>query len=110
MQIGDITQTLVHDVFNLNTKNRKVQERRFIERFAKPLDALQNATFHQEGMKRQKLMGLNKAEQVKAILCEPVFAMDESNKKNLNAWGRQFHNRTSKKRSRKNHQCDFCLI
>ena len=76
--MGDITQTLVHDVFLLNMNNKKVQERFCVEPFANPLDALQYSVSYEEEVKRS--MGTSVAEQPKAIKSEPIFAVDEPNR------------------------------
>ena len=55
-ELGDITQSLVHDIFILNVKTKKVQKRLCVEPFANPADALQYAISYEEGMPRQRSM------------------------------------------------------
>ena len=110
-ELGDITQTLVHDVFILNMNNKKVQERLCVELFANPLDALQNTVSYEEGVKRQRSMGMSAAEQPKAIKSEPVFAIDKTNRRECYRCGAEIFNlKHSKKCPAKNHRCEFCSI
>ena len=48
---GEITQTLVHDVFILNMNNKKVQKKLCVESFNDPQDALKYANSYEEGVK-----------------------------------------------------------
>ena len=105
---GDITQTLVHDVFILNMNNKKGQGRLCVELFAKPADALQNAISYEEGLRRQKSMGTSVTEQPKAIKCELVFAVERSNKKR--ECYRCGANNFTMDHLKKNHQCEFCSV
>ena len=61
-ELGEITQTLVHDVFILNMNHKKVQEKLCVEPFNEPQEVLQYAISYEEGVKRQKSMGLGAAE------------------------------------------------
>ena len=56
-ELGEITQTLVHDVFILNMNNKKVQEKLCVEPFNDPQDALKYAISYEEGVKTQKTKG-----------------------------------------------------
>ena len=49
-ELGEITQTLVHDVFILNMNNKKVQKL-CVEPFNDPQEALQYAISYEEGIK-----------------------------------------------------------
>ena len=66
-ELGEITQTLVHDVFILNMNNKKVQEKHCVEPYENPQDALQYAISYEEGIKRQKSMGVGVAENSKVV-------------------------------------------
>ena len=79
-ELGEITPTLVHDVFILKMNNKKVQERLCVEPFANPQDALHYAISYEEGMKRQKSMGTSVVDQHK-VKSEPVFSVDKHNRR-----------------------------
>ena len=106
-ELGEITQTLVHDVFILNMNNKKVQEKLCVEPFDDPQDALKYAISYEEGVKRQKTMGIGVAESSKtAIKTEPVCAVEKVNKRNYfhlellsySLWnGRKHHETFSRK-------------
>ena len=57
-ELGEITQTLVHDVFILNMNSTKVQEKFCVDPFNDPQDALQYAISYEEVVKRQKTTGI----------------------------------------------------
>ena len=61
-ELGEITQTLVHDMFILKMNNNKVHEKLCVEPFDDPQDALQYAISYEEGVKRRKTMGIGVAE------------------------------------------------
>ena len=110
-ELGEITQTLVHDVFNLNTHNKKVQERLCVDLFANPLDALQYAVSYEEEVKRQRPMGTSAAESPKAIKSEPVFAVDKTNRREYYRCEAEiFTLEHLKKCPARNRQCEFCSI
>ena len=110
-ELGEITQTLVHDVFILNMNNRKVQERHCVEPFANPADALQYAISYEEGLRRQKSMGISVTEQPKTIKSEPVFVVERGNKRECYRCGaKNFTMDHLKKSVAKNHQCEFCSV
>ena len=78
--MGEIPQTLVHDVFILNKNNKKVQEKLCVEPFKDPQEALQYAISYEEGIKRQRSIGIGVAEGSKAtIKTEPECAVDKVN-------------------------------
>ena len=82
-ELGDITQTLVRDVFILNMNKKKVQERPCVEPFANPTDALQYAISYEARLQRQKSMGIKVTGKPKTIKSEPVFAVEKSTKGNV---------------------------
>ena len=109
-ELGEITPTLVHDVFILNMNNKKVQERLCVEPFANPQDALQYAISYEEGMKRQKSMGTSVVDQYK-VKSEPVFSVDKHNRRKCYRCGADNFNLVHlKKCPAKSHQCEFCSI
>ena len=96
-ELREITQTLVHDVFILNMNNKKVQEKLSVEPNDNPQDAIQYAISYEEGIKRQKSMGVGVAESSKvAVKSERVYAMDRANKRMLPLRCRKFHRRSHK--------------
>ena len=78
---GEITNTLVLDMFILHTSNKKVQEKRCTE----PKDseqALEFAIVFEEGVKRQKSYGTQQAKSSSpktAVKSEPLFAIEKTN-------------------------------
>ena len=109
-ELGEITQTQVHDLFILNMNNKKVQERLCVEPFTNPADALQYAISYEEGMKRQKSMGTSVVDQPKEK-SEPVFSVDKKNRRECYRCGADnFNLEHLKKCPAKNHQCEFCSI
>ena len=56
-ELGEITQTLVHDVFILSMNNNKVQEKLCVEPFNDLQDALQYAISYEEGVKDRRPWG-----------------------------------------------------
>ena len=77
-ELGDITQTQVHDVFIVHMINKKVQERLCVELFTNPLYALQYAISYEGGIERQRSISTSVVDQPKAITSEPVFAVKNS--------------------------------
>ena len=76
----------MHDVFILNMNNKKVQEKVCVELFIDPQETMQYAIFYEEGIKRQKSMGIGVAESSKvAIKGVQVCAVERVNKKNASA-------------------------
>ena len=109
--MGEVTQTLVHDVFILNMNNKKVEEILCIELFTNTVDALQYAILYEEGMKRQKSMSTCVVDQPKMVKSEPVLAVDKHNlRKCFRCGADNFYLEHLKKCSAKNHQCEFCSI
>ena len=107
-ELGEITQTLVHDVFILNMNNKKVQERFCVEPFANPQDALHYAVSYEEGLKRQKSMGTSVVDQPK-VKSEPVLSVNKHNRRECYRCGADnFNLELLKKCPAKNHQ--FCSI
>ena len=111
-ELGEITQTLVHDVFILNMNNKKVQEKLCVEPFDDPQDALKYAISYEEGVKSQKTMGIGVAESSKtAIKTEPVCAVEKVNKRECFRCGvGNFTTDHIKKCPATNHKCEFCDI
>ena len=111
-ELGEKTQTLVHDVFILNMNNKKVQEKLCVEPFNDPQDALQYAISYEEGVKRQRTMGLGVAESSKvAIKTEPVCGVESVNKRECFRCGvGNFTTDHIKKCPATNHKCEFCNI
>ena len=60
--------------------NKKVQEKLCVEPYKNPQDALQYAISYEEGIKRQKSMGVAENSTVE-VKSEPVFAVDRANKR-----------------------------
>ena len=111
-ELGEITQTLVHDVFILNMNNKKIQEKLCVEPFNDPQNSLQYAISYEEGVKRQKTMGIGVAECSKvAIKSEPVCAAERVNKTECFRCGvGNFTTHHIKKCPATNHKCEFCDI
>ena len=111
-ELGEITQTLVHDVFILNMNNKKVQEKLCVEPFNEPQEALQYAISYEEGIKRQRSMGIGAAEGSKpAIKTELVCAVDKRNNRECFRCGvGNFTTDHIKKCPATNHKCEFCNI
>ena len=111
-ELGEITQTLVHDVFILNMNNKKVQVKLCVEPFTDPQDALIYAISFEEGVKRQKTMGIGVAESSKvAIKTEPVCAVERVNERICFRCGvGNFTTDHIKKCPAINHKCEFCDI
>ena len=111
-ELGEITQTLVHDVFILNMNNKKVQEKLCVEPFNEPQEALQYAISYEEGIKRQRSMGIGVAEGSKPpIKTEPVCAVDKMNNRECFRCGvGSFRTDHIKKCPATNHKCEFCNI
>ena len=75
---GEITKTLVLDMFILHMNNKKVQEKLCTEP-REPDQALEFAIAFKEGVKRQKSYGLQTTENPKiAVKTEPVYAIEKS--------------------------------
>ena len=111
-ELGEITQTLEHDVFILNMNNKKVQEKLCVEPFNEPREALQYAISYEEGIKRQRSMGIGVAEGSKPpIKTEPVCAVDKMNNRECFRCGvGSFRTDHIKKCPATNHKCEFCNI
>ena len=111
-ELGEITQTLMHDVFILNMNNKKVQEKLCVEPFNDPQEALQYAISYEEGIKRQRSMGIGVAEDSKAtIKTEPVYAVDKMNNRECSRCGAGiFTTDHIKKCPATSHKCEFCNI
>ena len=67
-ELGELTQTLVHDVFISIMNNKKVQENLCVEHFNDPQEALQYVVFYEEGVKRRKTMRIGVAEGSKVAI------------------------------------------
>ena len=111
-ELGEMTQTLLHDVFILNMNNKKVQEKLCVEPFNDPQDALQYAMSYEEVVKRQKTMGIGVAESSKvAIKSQPVCAVERFNKREcFRCRVGNFTTDHIKKCPATNHRCEFCDI
>ena len=92
--------------------NKKVQEKLCVEPFDDPQDALKYAISYEEGVKRQKTMGIGVAESSKtAIKTEPVCAVEKVNKRECFRCGvGNFTTDHIKKCPATNHKCEFCDI
>ena len=73
---GEITTTLVLDMFILHMNNKKVQKLRTEPR--EPEQALEFAIAFKEGVKRQKSYTLQTTETPKNVKTEPVYAIENS--------------------------------
>ena len=75
--VGDQTESLVHDIFVLNMANKQLQEKLFTQPKQTPAETLQFAIAFEDGLKRQKFYGyINQKPKVKD---EPVCAVSTSN-------------------------------
>ena len=74
---GEITNTLVLDMFILHMNNKKVQEKLCTEP-REPEQALEFAIAFEEGVKRQKSYTLQTTETPKNVKSEPVYAVEKS--------------------------------
>ena len=77
---GEITTTLVLDMFILHMTNKKVQEKLCTEP-KEPEQALEFAIAFEEGIKRQKSYGITAETPKTAVKSEPVFAVERANQK-----------------------------
>ena len=111
-ELGEITQTLVHDVFILNMNNKKVQEKLCVESYENPQDVLQYAISCEKGIKRQKLLGVGVTENSKvAVKSEPVYAVNRANKRECFRCGAGNFTVDRKKRCpATNHKCEYSNI
>ena len=75
---GEITTTLVLDMFILHMTNKKVQEKLCTEP-KEPEQALEFAIAFEEGIKRQKSYGTTAETSKTAVKSEPVFAVERAN-------------------------------
>ena len=109
---GEITKTLVLDMFILHMNNKKVQEKLCIEP-REPYQALEFAIAFEEGVKRQKSYGLQTIENPKiAVKTEPVYAIEKSfNPRECVRCGESnFTPEHIKNRTATNNRCKFCKI
>ena len=111
-ELGEITQTLFHDVFILNMNNKKVQEKLCVELYENPQDALQYTISYEEGIKRQKSMGVGVSENSKvAVKSEPTYAVDRANKRECFRCGAgNFLIDHIKRCPATNRKCEYCNI
>ena len=108
-ELGENTQTLVHDVFILNMNNKKGQMNLCVQPYENPQDVLQNVDSYEEGVKRQKSMGVGEAKCSKvAIKNEPVYAVDRVNKIECFRGGAgNFTIEHMKRCTATNHKCEY---
>ena len=91
--------------------NKKVQENLCVEPFNDPQDALQYAISYEEGVNRQKPMGIGVAESSKvAIKSEPVCAVRINKRECFRCGVGNFTTDLIKKCPATNHKCEFCDI
>ena len=108
---GEITNTLVLDMFILHMYNKKVQEKLCTEP-REPEQALEFAIAFEEGVKRQKSYTLQTTETPKNMKSEPVYAVEKSqNSRECFRCGESnFTPDHIKNCTAVNYRCKFCKI
>ena len=108
---GEITNTLVLDIFILHMNNKKVQEKLCTEP-REPEQALEFAIAFEEGVKRQKSYTLQTTETPKNVKSEPVYAIEKSqNSRECFRCGESnFTPDHIKNCTAVNYRCKFCKI
>ena len=108
---GEITNTLVLDMFILHMNNKKVQEKLCTEP-REPEQALEFAIAFEEGVKRQKSYTLQTTETPKNVKSEPVNAVEKSqNSQEFFRCGESnFTPDHIKNCTAVNYRCKFCKI
>ena len=109
---GEKTKTLVLDMFILHMNNKKVQEKLCTEP-REPDQALEFAIAFEEGVKRQKLYGLQTTENPKiAVKTEPVYAVEKSSnpRECFRCGESNFTPEHIKNCTATNNRCKFCKI
>ena len=81
-----------------------------MEPFADAADALQYAISYEEGLLRQRSMGISVTEQPKILKSEPVFAVESNKRECYRCGANNFAMDHSKKCVAKNHQCELCSV
>ena len=93
---GEITTTLVLDMFILHMTNKKVQEKLCTDS-KEPEQALEFAIAFEEGIKRQKSYGTQSTDSSKTtVKSEPVFAVERTNQRVFQMRRVEFHHGTHK--------------
>ena len=108
---GEISTTLVLDMFILHMNNKKVQEKLCTEP-KEPDQALDFAIAFEEGVKRQKAYGTQLAETPKTtIKSEPVYAVEKSNPRESYRCGEaNFTMELVNFCMATNHRCKYCKL
>ena len=108
---GEITNTLVLDMFILHMNNKKVQEKLCTEP-REPEQALEFAIAFEEGVKRQRSYTLQTTETPKNVKSEPVYAIEKSqNSRECFRCGESnFTPDHIKNCTAVNYRCKFCNI
>ena len=108
---GEITTTLVLDMFILHISNKKVQEKLSIEP-KEPDQALHYAIAYGEGVKRQKSYGMQAPETSKtSVKSEPIYAVEKSKPRECFRCGDQnFTMEHVNFCMATNHRCKHCKI
>ena len=108
---GEITNTLVLDMFILHMNNKKVQEKLCTEP-REPEQALDFAIAFEEGVKRQRSYTLQTTETPKNVKSEPVYAIEKSqNSRECFRCGESnFTPDHIKNCTAVNYRCKFCKI
>ena len=108
---GEITPTLVLDMFILHMNNKKVQEKLCTEP-KEPEQALEFALAYEEGIQRQKAYGTQAPESSKpAIKSEPVYAVEKTNPRECYRCGAgNFTMDHVNFCMATNHRCKFCQL
>ena len=108
---GEITATLVLDMFILHMNNKKVQEKLCTEP-KEPEQALEFAIAFEEGVKRQKAYGTQAADSAKTtVKSEPVYAVEKTNPRECYRCGAaNFTMEHVNFCMATNHRCKFCKI
>ena len=109
--LGEITTTLVLDMFILHMNNKKVQEKLCTDH-KEPEQGLEFAIAFEEGVKRQKAYESHSSETPKtSIKSEPVFAVEKSNSRECFRCGEpNFTMEHVKLCQAANYRCKFCKI
>ena len=108
---GEVTNTLVLDMFILHMNNKKVQEKLCTEPREQE-QALEFAIAFEEGVKRQKSYTLQTTETPKNVKSEPVYAIEKSqnSQKCFRCGESNFTPDHIKNCTAVNYRCKFCKI
>ena len=108
---GDITTTLVLDMFILHMSNKKVQEKLCADP-KEPDQALECAIAFEEEVKRQKAYGTQVSESTKTVVkSEPIYAIEKTNPRECYRCGEaNFTKEHVNFCMATNHRCKFCKL